>query len=37
MFLSLGAAMLLALGLALTGGGAYRLAATARSGPLAAD
>lgn len=35
--LSLGAALLLAIGLALTGGGAYRLAATARTGPLAAD
>jgi drug/metabolite transporter (DMT)-like permease len=32
-----GAATLLAVGLGLTGGGAYQLAATARSGPLAAD
>jgi hypothetical protein len=35
--LSLNMALLLALGLALTGGGAYRLAATARGGPLAAE
>jgi drug/metabolite transporter (DMT)-like permease len=35
--LSAGAGALLAIGLVLTGGGAYRLAATARSGPLAAD
>ncbi len=34
--LSLDMALLLALGLVLTGGGAYRLAATARGGPLAA-
>lgn len=35
--LSADTATLLAIGLVLTGGGAYRLAATARSGPLAAD
>jgi drug/metabolite transporter (DMT)-like permease len=35
--LSLDMALLLALGLVLTGGGAYRLAATARGGPLAAE
>jgi hypothetical protein len=35
--LSPGAVTLLAIGLLLTGGGAYRLAATARSGPLAAE
>ncbi|HYB29388.1 MAG TPA: hypothetical protein VEF89_22445 [Solirubrobacteraceae bacterium] len=35
--LSPGAATVLAVGLLLTGGGAYRLAATARGGPLAAD
>jgi hypothetical protein len=35
--LSPGAAALLGVGLALTGGGAYRLAATARGGPLADD
>jgi hypothetical protein len=35
--LSAGAATLLAIGLVLTGGGAYRLAASARNGPLAAD
>ncbi len=35
--LPLDMAVLLALGLALTGGGAYRLAATARGGPLAAE
>jgi drug/metabolite transporter (DMT)-like permease len=35
--LSAGAATLLAIGLVLTGGGAYRLAGTARGGALAAD
>lgn len=35
--LSMDGATLLAIGLLLTGGGAYRLAATARTGPLAAD